>query len=309
MLLRRGVTPSSSGKQWSLPGFVGPGITLLSGGPKSGKTTFAGHLVQALIEQKEFLGSTPDTKEFRIAWLGYDHDFDGELFEKFPGLKEKLFVAEGEGFNSHRWSELICQLRLERINLLVIDHLASLASGLDLDKQEQTNQVFAPIDQMIDALGIPVLLIAHASKTSQGRAAHSYFLEAKPRQLIRITGESKKNFRAVKVQGNRMPPKELTVLLTPEKCELKVSPKSSTSEQGDKPSDRATSRDEAIAVSKVAHSDALASTSALGRFLHQQGLAESPEAGRTKANRWKKMGFLEKVGGGNQIRWAETLRE
>ena len=309
MLLRRGRKPSSSSKEWPLPGFIGHGITLLSGSPKSGKTTFVGHLVQALIEQREFLSSLPKKMEFRIAWIGYDHDFDEELFEKFPLFEEKLLVSEGWRYDSKFWDELISEFRDSNINLVVIDHLSSLASGLDVDKQYQMDQALAPVERIVREFDIPVLLIAHASKGSQGRAAHSYYLEAKPRQLIRISGDSINNVRTIKVQGNRMPPQEFKILLTPEKCELKVSPKSSTSEQGEKPSDRTTSRDEAIAVSKVAHSDALASTSALGRFLHQQGLAESPEAGRTKANRWKKMGFLEKVGGGNQIRWAETLRE
>jgi len=105
-----------------------------------------------------------------------------------------------------------------------------------------------------------------------------------------------------------MAPQEFKILLTPEKCELTASSKATRNEFGEKMAERATSRNEAMAVSKVAPPSALESTSALGRFLHQQALAESPEAGRTKANRWKKMGFLEKVGGGNQIRWAEILR-
>ena len=57
---------------WLIPGLICDSITLISGEAKMGKTLFAANMARALINQTEILGRQPKSGEFRVAWMGFD---------------------------------------------------------------------------------------------------------------------------------------------------------------------------------------------------------------------------------------------
>jgi hypothetical protein len=289
-----------------IPDFLGPGLTVLSGPPKVGKTTFAAHLVKSVVHQQSILGKIPKVGAYEVLWIGFDADFNNELAEKFPELLPNIYIQNGFSYlDREKWDELIKAIIARQINFVVIDNLAALAGDLDLDKQHQMSQALYQIEKITLGLGIPVLLLAHASKMSRGRAAHSYLLEGKARTLLRLSGESTNGKRTLEIVGNRSPQKSLNIILKPEVCEL-VPTREEKKTQAKTSRDRSLAWEEARAIVEKIPFAEMKNDSAMGRWLHVNQLAATPEAGRSKVNRWKKMDILKKAPGG-RLTWSESL--
>ncbi len=285
---------------------VGPGITLLSGAPKVGKTTLAAHLTQAVVLQEPILGHTPRVGNYEVVWIGFDADFNNELEEKFPRLVPHIFIQPGFScLEREKWDELTKAIIDRQINFVVIDNLAALAGDLDLDKQHQMSQALAPIEKITLKLGIPVLLLAHASKMSRGRVAHSYLVEGKSRTLLRLSGESVSGKRTLEILGNRSPQRNMNIILKPDVCELVLGREEKKTERSSS-RDRSSAKDEAKTIMELIPFAEMKNDSAMGRWLHANQRAATPEAGRSKVGRWKNMNFLKKAPGG-QLTWNESV--
>ena len=64
---------------WVIPGFICGSRTLLSGEPKAGKSTLAGHLASSLIHQTPFLGQTPNEGFHKIICMWFDASCQNEV--------------------------------------------------------------------------------------------------------------------------------------------------------------------------------------------------------------------------------------
>ena len=207
--------------EWLIPGLIGNEITLISGEPKTGKSLLAGHLVNSLITQQPILERVPKSGIYKVAWMGFDSNWDGELQTRFPLILENLYFhnpiihEDKEG-----WESYFQLLVSSGINLFVLDHLYGLAYDLDLDRSHFMEAALKPLNFICNQLKIPALLIAHANKSGGGRAAHSILLEAKARHFIRIKGNVTGSKRDLILAGNHEAGTSMKINLTPEVCEI-----------------------------------------------------------------------------------------
>jgi hypothetical protein len=110
------------------------------------------------------------------------------------------------------------------INLLVIDHLHGLAPAVDLNYSHFVDEAFLPIQEFLNATGIPILLLHHGNKSGSGRAANSALIEAKARLLGRISSSRGKN-KTIEFIGNQIETYKVSVLIRPEGIEVSESKK------------------------------------------------------------------------------------
>lgn len=210
----------SQSEEWILPGLLCDSLTLISGEPKSGKTSLACHIVRALIENSEILGRLPNRLQSTVAWMGFDLGWDRELKERLPDIYQQIyFIGPLHWSKVSEWNEVMHSLREKGVTLLVIDHLYGLGAGEELDKQYQVQQVLSPINALCRQFGISVLLLTQASRTGTGRAAHSVAIEGMARWLIRIKGTTTKS-RTLEMVGNNAPTETLKVKLNPKELVL-----------------------------------------------------------------------------------------
>jgi hypothetical protein len=189
-----------------IDGFLSGSRTLLSGEPKIGKSMLAGHLVSSLIHQTPFLGVAPQMGFHKVAWMGFDASWQAEYKAKFPFEVDHVYFAESIEFNQeNEWNDLGDLLIEGGFTLFVVDHLYGMAGSLELDKSYEMTRAISPILKLQNKTQIPLLLIAHAAKTGTGRAAHSTYLEAQFRHLLRLTGSSRGTRREILSMGNLAP--------------------------------------------------------------------------------------------------------
>ena len=219
---------------WLIPGLLCNSITLLSGEAKMGKTLFAGNLARALINQTEILGKQPRQGEFRIAWMGFDLDWQQEFTNNFDDIRGNVWFANSTNYkNLDKWQELAKDCYMLSINLLVVDYLCGLAPGVDLNYSHFVDEAFYPLLEFFNATNIPILLLHHANKTGSGRAANSVLIEAKARLIGRISGQQNKKTKTIEFIGNQIETHKMSVVIKPEGVEFaEVKPKK------DKKSDR-----------------------------------------------------------------------
>jgi hypothetical protein len=67
---------------WIIDGLVCPWLTLLSGQPKHGKTTLAGHIVNSLLNGTTLFNKEASQGAHKVAWMGYDGGWKEELRER-----------------------------------------------------------------------------------------------------------------------------------------------------------------------------------------------------------------------------------
>lgn len=268
----------SESEEWVLPGLLCDSLTLISGEPKSGKTSLACHIVRALIENSEILGRLPNRPNSTVAWMGFDFQWDRELKDRLPDIYERIYFAEPLHWSkASEWNELMHTLRENGVSLLVIDHLYGLGAGEELDKQYQVQQVLSPINALCRQFGISVLLLTQASRTGTGRAAHSVAIEGMARWLIRIKGTTSKT-RTLETVGNNAPTENIKIKLNPKEIFL-VSSKDS--EAPEKKRDNGLLPNRARFILRNAPSEVRYSPTKMGDWLASQGMGiKSSKAGR-----------------------------
>lgn len=277
---------------WLIQGFLSGTRTLLSGEPKLGKTMLAGHLASSLIHQSPFLGIQPQEGFHRVAWMGFDASWQAEYKAKFPFEVDHVYFAKSLNYREmDDWISLGEDLIANEITLFVVDHLYGLAGDLDLDESHEMTKALAPVLSLQESTKIPLLLIAHAGKNGTGRAAHSTYLEAQFRHLIRLTGSTRGSRREITSMGNLWPSSKFVVNLSPRQIEL-------TGSNTDNRDSREYERTEiALRQAKIflaeAPSAAKRNFTQAGKWFAERKISANEEAGRTLAKKLKRQELLE----------------
>ena len=220
MAVTRASEWTESEEEWIVEGLICDSLTLISGLPKTGKSALALHVIRSLITGEPILQKEVKKTFNRIGWMGFDFKWQREVSERAPDLLDNIFYIDPVHYqNNEGWNQVIQEMAKLQLDFLVIDHLYGLGSGAELDRQHAAHTVLAPIQQIVQQLEIPILLITQAAKMSNGRAAHSVAFEGLARWMLRISGQGKLT-RKIEAIGNNSATEELKVRLNPKELEI-----------------------------------------------------------------------------------------
>lgn len=280
---------------WLIPGLLCNSITLLSGEAKMGKTLFAGNLARALINQTEILGRIPKQGKYRIAWMGFDLEWQQEFSNNFDDIRGNVWFADTTNYkNSGGWRELAKVCYMQEINLLVVDYLCGLAPGVDLNYSHFVDEAFYPLLEFFNATNIPILLLHHANKTGSGRAANSVLIEAKARLIGRISGQQNKKNKTIEFIGNQIETHKLSVVIKPEGVEFaEGKPKKKEKSDSDKIGLLLL---QAKVFNKECPPEMRKSAVKAGQWMVEKQFAGTPGYGRNRINEMLSAGLLKRNG-------------
>jgi len=280
---------NDTSNMWVIEGLLCPQLTLLSGQPKMGKSTLAGHIAMSLISNQPILGRSVNAAERRVAWMGFDGGWRNETTNRWNDKSlGQIKMLQMRGLNPFAWEQLGEQLKDQGIGLLVIDHLYGLAGTINLNDAAEAAQVLMCIRPIYEKYGIPILLIAQSTKSefSQGKAAHSNRIMGEARSLLQLYGKGKEGRRRLKVEANNFGDTTLSIVINPNECILQ------DGRIGNGSVDR-TSPDIARKLLTSAGPEELLNATAAGRAMVRLGLAKTDNAGRTAINRLRTQQLLE----------------
>jgi hypothetical protein len=271
-----------------------------------GKTLFAANLARSLINQTEVLNQQPKKGNFRVAWMGFDMDWQQEFTNTFGDITDYVWFCQSINYKRlDLWKELQRDTRLMNINLLIIDHLHGYAPAVDLNYAHFVDEAFLPIEEFFETTGIPILLLHHGNKSGSGRAANSALIEAKARLLGRISSSRGKH-KTIEFIGNQIETFKVSVLIKPEGIEVSESKKIEKQK-----TDRA---DEGVLITQAkvfldeSPYEVRKSARASGKWLFTKGLSGTADAGRTKINNMLVAGLLRRDGNrGNLVAGHKLL--
>lgn len=267
-------------EEWLIENLVCDSLTLISGEPKSGKTSMACHIVRSLVLKEEIIGFKPTDREIKVAYMGFDFKWQRETKERLKEAQNFVRFPNSVTYKStDEWESLGEQMIEQGINFLVIDHLYNYSDEADLDRQNQVQMVFGPIMRLIQKTGAAVLLLTQGARAQGGRAAHSVAIEGQARWLLRLSaGKQKKTLTAM---GNNAESAIYKIRLTPEIIEL-IEGKPEAKER--KPADGGMP-DRAHYILNSAPPEAKESTTKLGSWLCVQNIGlNTPKSARTAIN-------------------------
>jgi len=272
--------------EWLLDGLLSPYLNVLSGQAKAGKTMFAGHLVSSLTTGREILGKKPDKPLRKIAWMGSDGGWQNELKKRIADdVAKSLDMFEMPTLSEGLWVELGELLQAKNYQLLVIDHFANLAGSNDANEQSAVSTVLKHVKIIYQKYSVPVLLLAHAGKQEkQGRAAHSYVIEATARVLLQL--DNNKDVKSLLVRANEIPEHSIHFKLSPSECTISAKEIKSREPRKKAASNKATK------FFKLAEDSDLNSQSAAGRALERMLLTATAEGGRQQITIWRRKGLV-----------------
>ena len=279
-------------EEWLIPHLLCDSLTLISGEPKSGKTSMAGHIVRSLVLKQEILGFKPTDKTITAAYMGFDFKWKREISDRLDDLTSLIYLPDSATYKStEEWDSLADQMIALGINFLVIDHLYNYANEADLDRQNQVQMVFGPIMKIIEKTGAAVLLLTQGARGQRGRAAHSVAIEGQARWLLRLSA-GKKN-KTLTTMGNNAESRVFQIKLTPKILELiegKPEAKERTPADGSLP-------DRARYIMEYAPLEARESATKLGIWFSTQNMGRNtPRSARTAVNNLIKGELLARDG-------------
>ena len=279
-------------EEWLIPNLLCDSLTLISGEPKSGKTSMAGHIVRSLVLKQEILGFKPTDKTIKVAYMGFDFKWKREISDRLDDLTNLIYLPDSATYKStEEWDSLADQMIALGINFLVIDHLYNYANEADLDRQNQVQVVFGPIMKLIEKTGAAVLLLTQGARGQGGRAAHSVAIEGQARWLLRLSAGQ--HNKTLKTMGNNAESRDFRIRLTPKILELiegKPAAKERKSADGCLP-------DRSHYIIENAPLEARESTTKLGIWLAAQNLGlNTPRSARTAVNNLLKGELLARDG-------------
>lgn len=280
-------------EEWLIPTLLCDSLTLLSGEPKTGKTSLACHIARALIIGEEVLECTPKVSNYRIGWMGFDSKWRREIQTRIPDLMESVFFIDPIGYKDlTQWEEMTQTFKSLNLDYLIIDHLYGFGAGADLDRQHQVQEVLLPLNRFMAETDAGVLLLAHAPKGSDGRAAHSMAAEGAARWLLRLKGFGK--IRTLDTLGNNAESQKRKIRLAPATISLVDSLQKA--EDNLKPADGGLPERARFILDKCP-SDIRNSAKAIGKWLSEQGVGiETAESGRSAVNVLLKSKLLGRTG-------------
>ena len=194
--------------EWVVEGMLVAGaITELDGKAKlAGKTTFAGSLVRAVLEDESFLGR--ETRPGPVVWLTEEHDATFRQTLKRCRLEQHddLVVLRYADTIGTDWADVVQQARAEAVKhhavLLVVDTLPRFA-GLAGDEENSAGAAMVAMDPLILAAGdgLAVLASRHdrrsggeVGESGRGSTAFTGSVDI-VLHLSRLGGEGRANIR------------------------------------------------------------------------------------------------------------------
>lgn len=285
-------------EEWLIPSLICDSLTLLSGEPKTGKTSLACHIARALISGTEILESQPNVSNYRIGWMGFDSKWRREIQTRIPDLMKNVFFIDPIGYKDlAQWTQLTAEFQKLNLDFLIIDHLYGFGAGADLDRQYQVQEVLVPLNRFMAETNAGVLLLAHAPKGSDGRAAHSMASEGAARWLLRLRGFGK--VRTLDSLGNNAEADKRRIKLTPHLISLADAPVKNL--QNSKPANGGLP-ERARFILDNCPTDFRSSARAIGKWLSEQGIGiETVESGRTAVNVLLKSKLLKRISAKGEI--------
>ena len=282
---------------WPIDGLVCPSLTLLSGQPKVGKTTLAGHIASSLINGEPLLGKGSLAGDHLIGWMGFDADWRIELANRLKNkARNRITLFDPiRQLDPERWFQFGQVLKSRGVSLLVVDHLYGVAGVLNLNEANNCALVSQALRPIYDELGIPLVLLAQSGKGeySRGRAAHSVALEAEARCLLRLHDKKAGGHRRLDVSSNVAGEESFSITMSPEGIEQRTVREAVTREvKGRKGIETAK---QLLGNDSVEH--LLTSWSGTGEALAQLRLSANADAGRSMAQRLRAQGFLREEAG------------
>jgi len=284
--------PDSS-SDWPIEGLLCPYITILSGQPKVGKSTISLHMVIAMITGEPFLGRQINLEEKKIAWMGFDSGWVGELRKNSQGKIDGSLLLQNPltSLSLEDWRLLGSSLTRQGIGYLVVDHLYGLGGHLNLNENQEAARIMNCLQVLVREYQIPILLLAQATKNQRGNGsmAHSNLFKGNARMLLELAGTRRDGKRSLTINGNEVPSETLQVYLGPVTLDLA---------QKEKSSERKQQRDfdanvrKAIRLLSTAEPGDLTNTTTAGRLACKIGLSGTDEAGRKMVARLVKADLL-----------------
>ena len=286
-----------NGQEWLIEGLLSPYVNILSGQPKVGKSTLAMALCVSIINGEKFLDREIRTSG-SVAWMGYDSGWTDELRSKVGKrahnqiLLQKPFDLTNQD-DSRVFGRRIRELGCE---LLVIDHLYGFANlhNLDINNQRDAAVAMGGVQLLNTEFGIPILLIAQASKGQTGSVAHSNYIKGLARVLLEMSGTSAKGRRSLKVIGNEIETSNIKLTLSKENL---IAPETSGAEAKERDRDFRTMMERALKAISSAETQDLVSTSSFGKLFCRLGYSSSAGGGRKMVQRYIEMGLLSNING------------
>jgi len=225
--------------------------------------------------------------------MGYDSGWADELRSKVGTrarnqiLLQKPFDLTNQDDSrvfGRRIRELECQL-------LVIDHLYGFANmhNLDINNQRDAAIAMGGVQLLNSEFGIPILLIAQASKGHTGSVAHSNYIKGLARVLLEMTGASAMGKRSLKVIGNEIETSSIKLTLSRENL---IALEKSSSKAKERDRDFSTMMERALQALKNAETQDLSSISSFGQLFHRLGYSSSAGGGRKMVQRYIEMRLL-----------------
>jgi hypothetical protein len=171
-------------RHWPIPSLIGPGLSLLAGSPKSGKTGLALQLAWAIASGENALGSilTHQGDVLYVAAESSMNDLQTRKADVWPldGWPERLSLVPGEAVAQYedgaiyplleRWRE-----RAERPTLIVMDTFRALVDlrykGRRQGGQTDDYSMMRPYWRYANEK-VPVLMIHHTSQQMRDKVGH-----------------------------------------------------------------------------------------------------------------------------------------
>ncbi len=278
---------------WPIDGLLCPYITILSGQPKVGKSTISLHMVISMITGEPFLGRTTNLEKKKVAWMGFDSGWVGELRKNSQGKVNGSLLLQNPltSLSLEHWRMLGTNLTRQGVGYLVIDHLYGLGGHLNLNENQEAARIMNCLQVLVREFQIPILLLAQATKNQRGAGsmAHSNLFKGNARVLLELAGTRRDGKRALTVSGNEVPSETLQVYLGPSTLDLAQKEKSSESKQK-RDFDGNVRR--ALQILSAAQPGDLENTATAGRLAHKIGISGTDEAGRKMVARLLKADLL-----------------
>ena len=175
--------------EWLVPGVLSSELTQVYGQRESGKSSFIRQIIAPLSQGKPVFDVEPSTgtKPLNIAVVGTDPGAQQEYVSKLqeagynPATVGVIYAGDGE-----IPPELYDRADYGAVDLVVIDNLAGLVPGRDLNDSSSAGAAWMKYEPFIKA-GVPVVVVAHRGKGGGGSTAGSHQHEAKPRFRLEVT--------------------------------------------------------------------------------------------------------------------------
>ena len=279
---------------WPIEGILCPYITILSGQPKVGKTSFARLATKSIITGGSFLTRDIKLEKPKVGWMGFDSGWVGEIQKYTKEINSESLLLQNpmRSLDLKDWRELGKKLTDNGVGYFVVDHLYGIAGDLDLNSSHEAHRVMNCFQTLLEEYEIPSLLLAQATKNQRGggQMAHSNLFKGSARVLLELSGTSRNGYRTLTINGNEVASESLKIILTPDNIELRSD---SAKKEDGQVRDFAENLRKANVFLASATPEDLKTQATAGRWFAAVGYSVNDDSGRKMVKRFELKGLLE----------------